>query len=608
MTLARLLRAATLCVVAGGLACEAEPPLAYVYSPSGLSLRAEPSTDAPVVEVLPYGAPVTVTSVDSGQAVTIDSIAGHWLGVRSGLREGYVFDGYVTEYPPPDSAGLMPEGPLVRRAFVYGATLVSLRNRPSTQSGRLAYIEYRDSVQVLLAGLTEATDSIDGVEGSWLRVRWSGIEGYLFSAYLSQFRPLQRPFSARGESFSTAFVHGVEALTLHAAPDSMADSVGVLAAGDSVSVATVQDEELESYRGLPGRWVYATSATLEGYLFGSFLTGNPPIDSAGVVVTDPPTLRYVVVPPGVRLWERGEDRLFTRDFMFYGDSVLVLFGGRTARLAGPQGGLDDYVTVKTATQEGLVEPELLSVLPPPELGMPFRDHMEQVVGRLDGEPVLGTEGGEPSADAEETGDGAAQDPSEGEGSGEGDGEEAPPPPVVTVRYNRGVIARTVALEDGGREQRFLLPGATPGEAYRLLRASRDDAPVETPDEPDPLRGVIEVRVEGFRSAKGQALISLFLGEDGFPDEPKKAHAAVKRPIDGAQVVVVFENVPAGEFAVSAFHDEDSDFELDTGLFGIPKEDWGVSRDAGGFMGPPSYKSARLELRAGERLVVPVPLS
>lgn len=113
-------------------------------------------------------------------------------------------------------------------------------------------------------------------------------------------------------------------------------------------------------------------------------------------------------------------------------------------------------------------------------------------------------------------------------------------------------------------------------------------------------GTIAVTIEGFSNDEGQALICLFLSAKGFPDDPEAAFRAEKMTIKDGRSSIVFENVTAGPYAISAFHDEDADFELDTGLLGIPTEDWRVSRNAEGSFGPPDFADARLELAADER--------
>jgi len=121
-----------------------------------------------------------------------------------------------------------------------------------------------------------------------------------------------------------------------------------------------------------------------------------------------------------------------------------------------------------------------------------------------------------------------------------------------------------------------------------------------PPEPRPGgTGQLEVTITGFESEKGQVLVALFLDEKGWPGDQTLAFGATVMPIRGEQAVARFEDVPAGPFAVSVFHDEDLDRELDTGVLGIPSEDYGFSRDARGTFGPPSFEAARLDMVAGE---------
>lgn len=118
-------------------------------------------------------------------------------------------------------------------------------------------------------------------------------------------------------------------------------------------------------------------------------------------------------------------------------------------------------------------------------------------------------------------------------------------------------------------------------------------------------GTVVVALRGFDNDDGQALVALFTSSRGFPDEERRAHARATVKIVGKRAQAVFEHVPPGDFAVSAFHDEDGDNTLDTGLFGAPTEDYGASRDARNTFGPPDWEDARLKLAPGERLTVPI---
>lgn len=118
-------------------------------------------------------------------------------------------------------------------------------------------------------------------------------------------------------------------------------------------------------------------------------------------------------------------------------------------------------------------------------------------------------------------------------------------------------------------------------------------------------GSVTVTVEDFDAAEGQLLVALFRAQDGFPSDPDRAAQKRVVQLSGVPDPIRFEGVPAGAFAVSVFHDLDSDFELDTNWLGIPSERWGVTNDAEGWLGPPKFSKARLVLHPGEALDVSV---
>jgi uncharacterized protein (DUF2141 family) len=132
----------------------------------------------------------------------------------------------------------------------------------------------------------------------------------------------------------------------------------------------------------------------------------------------------------------------------------------------------------------------------------------------------------------------------------------------------------------------------------LAIASCAKAPPRAPEPRPGGTGRVEVTVTGFRSEEGEARIALYLDEGGWPNE-EPVFATAVLPIREGRASTVFEDVPAGPFAVSAFHDKDSDGELDTGFLDIPSEDYGFSADARGTFGPPGFEEARLDLAAGE---------
>lgn len=132
----------------------------------------------------------------------------------------------------------------------------------------------------------------------------------------------------------------------------------------------------------------------------------------------------------------------------------------------------------------------------------------------------------------------------------------------------------------------------------IALSSCASAPPRAPELRPPGAGRVEVTTIGFRSEEGEARIALYLEAGGWPDG-EAAFATAVLPIRDGRAVTVFEDVPAGPFAVSAFHDKDANGKLDSNLLGIPSEDYGFSADARDTFGPPSFEEARLELAAGE---------
>jgi len=60
-------------------------------------------------------------------------------------------------------------------------------------------------------------------------------------------------------------------------------------------------------------------------------------------------------------------------------------------------------------------------------------------------------------------------------------------------------------------------------------------------------------------------------------------------------VTVDINLPPGEYAISVFHDRDSDEKIKTNLFGIPKDPIGFSNNAKARFGPPKYSDAKFKI-------------
>jgi uncharacterized protein (DUF2141 family) len=108
-----------------------------------------------------------------------------------------------------------------------------------------------------------------------------------------------------------------------------------------------------------------------------------------------------------------------------------------------------------------------------------------------------------------------------------------------------------------------------------------------------------VEVTGARPGIGQAVCSLFTSAETYLKQPA---VKLKKPIDSnGQAQFRINNLEPGTYAVSVVYDEDNNGKLNTGLFGIPTELVGMSNNAKGRFGPPSYEKAAFELTVSKTI-------
>ncbi|MBM3176810.1 MAG: DUF2141 domain-containing protein [Bacteroidetes bacterium] len=117
----------------------------------------------------------------------------------------------------------------------------------------------------------------------------------------------------------------------------------------------------------------------------------------------------------------------------------------------------------------------------------------------------------------------------------------------------------------------------------------------------PESSTLTVKIQGFRSAKGQVGILVFPGKEGFPSDRHKAVRQVLVPLNGTSLVHSFSNLPNGNYAVTVMHDENGNNELDVNFLGIPKEGYAFSGSGAALLGPPSFEKAAVRLEANRTI-------
>jgi uncharacterized protein (DUF2141 family) len=113
--------------------------------------------------------------------------------------------------------------------------------------------------------------------------------------------------------------------------------------------------------------------------------------------------------------------------------------------------------------------------------------------------------------------------------------------------------------------------------------------------PPPAPAVLTIEVTNVRNAVGRVHVDIcdqasFLKTDCRYAAEAPAHAGV--------TVVTVRNLPPGDYALQVYHDENGNRRVDRGLFGIPKEGIGFSRDAPIRLRPPRWEDAVMTYHGG----------
>ena len=103
---------------------------------------------------------------------------------------------------------------------------------------------------------------------------------------------------------------------------------------------------------------------------------------------------------------------------------------------------------------------------------------------------------------------------------------------------------------------------------------------------------LSIEVRGVRSADGRVYVAVHGPEskDTFPSGDDIV-SGLREPARIGTLRFVVSDLPAGRYAVNAFHDENDNGELDTNLVGIPSEGYGFANDPSVTFGPPDFEEA-----------------
>lgn len=115
---------------------------------------------------------------------------------------------------------------------------------------------------------------------------------------------------------------------------------------------------------------------------------------------------------------------------------------------------------------------------------------------------------------------------------------------------------------------------------------------------------VEVAVPSASNSSGKVGCALYASADGFPMDATKARAQLWQP-SAAKLECVFADLPAGDYAVALSHDLNDNQVVDSNWLGMPKEAWGVSRNARPSLRAPRFEEAAVQVPAEGEVVISV---
>lgn len=112
---------------------------------------------------------------------------------------------------------------------------------------------------------------------------------------------------------------------------------------------------------------------------------------------------------------------------------------------------------------------------------------------------------------------------------------------------------------------------------------------ETPVASVSQASTVTVNVTGFKVAEGYVMAAL-VDVNGYKGgKPLQGRQVA---VDGETVSMTFTNLPAGDYAIRMYHDENGDGEMNANAFGMPTEPFAFSNNAVGTMGPAPWSKAK----------------
>jgi uncharacterized protein (DUF2141 family) len=113
----------------------------------------------------------------------------------------------------------------------------------------------------------------------------------------------------------------------------------------------------------------------------------------------------------------------------------------------------------------------------------------------------------------------------------------------------------------------------------LIMISAILAPISQAQAQSPTATCVKVHITGFRVTSGKVYVSIYKDQESFLKIGKEIATNVVRVNKNDTIAeTCFSGLAPGWYAVALYHDEDDNNKMNTGIFGIPLEPYGLSNN------------------------------
>ncbi len=111
-----------------------------------------------------------------------------------------------------------------------------------------------------------------------------------------------------------------------------------------------------------------------------------------------------------------------------------------------------------------------------------------------------------------------------------------------------------------------------------------------------------LKISNIQKMQGDIKIGVFKSESSFLKEDLAVKNYSIKVIKNTAILTI-SDLPKGEYAISMFHDENSDNKMNTNFIGIPKEPYGFSNNVKPKMSAPKYKDCKFNFSDDKTLEI-----